>query len=117
MQINTTQIKLLTVSLFAVAALAACTTRPVSVNTPGPGETTVQVPVPANANMRLTDDVQASLDNALGSDDAGIDVRVDDTTVYLTGHVATQKLHDQAISVAQGTAGVSTVIHTGLTVQ
>ncbi len=117
MTINTTQIKLLTASLFTVAALAACTTRPVSVNTPGPGETTVQVPVPANANMKLTDSVQASLDNALGSDDAGIDVRVEDTTVYLTGHVATQELHDQAVSVAQGTAGVSTVVHTGRTVQ
>lgn len=117
MQIHTSKIKLLTVSLFAAAALAACTTRPVTVNTPGPGESTVQVPVLANANMKMTDDVKANLDNALGSDDAGIDVRVDGTTVYLTGHVPTQELHNQAISVAQGTAGVSTVIHTGLTVQ
>jgi osmotically-inducible protein OsmY len=110
-------IKLITASLLTVAALAACTTRPVTVNTPGPGETTVQVPVPANPNMLQTDDVRASLDKAMGSDAAGIDVKVDGTTVYLTGHVATQALHDQAVSVAQGTAGVSTVVHTGLSVQ
>ena len=70
------QVKLITLSLFAVAALAACTTRPVAVNTPGPGETVVQVPVLANANMKLTDDVRANLETAMGSDAAGIEVRV-----------------------------------------
>ncbi len=109
-------LKLITASVITVAALAACTTRPVTVNTPGPGATTVQVPVMANSNMLKTDDVQATLNNALGTDAAGIDVKVDGTTVYLTGHVATQALHDQAISVARGTAGVSSVVHTGLTV-
>ena len=110
------QLKLLPLGLIAVAALAACTTRPVTVNTPGPGESTVQVPVPANANMKLTDDVRAALDEAMDSDAAGVEVRVDGSTVYLTGHVATQALHQQAVSVAQGTPGVATVIHTGLVV-
>ncbi len=110
------QIKLITASLVTIAALSACTTRPVTVNTPGPGATTVQVPVIANSNMLKTDDVRATLNNALGTNAAGIDVKVDGTTVFLTGHVATQALHDQAVSVAQGTAGVSTVVHTGLTV-
>ena len=77
----------------------------------------MQPPVPANSNMLQTDDVRASLDKALGSDASGIDVKVDGTTVYLSGHVATRALHDQAVSVAQGTPGVSTVVHTGLTVQ
>lgn len=111
------QIKLITASLFAAAALAACTTRPVTVNTPGPGETTIQVPVPANTNMQMTDDVRAALDQAMSTDAAGIQVRVDGSTVYLTGHVPTQALHNQAVSVAQGTAGVATVIHTGLVVE
>lgn len=110
-------LKLITASLLTVAALAACTTRPVTVNTPGPGATRVQVPVLANPNMLQTDDVRATLNNALGTNAAGIDVKVDGTTVYLTGHVATQALHDQAVSVAQGTAGVSTVVHTGLTIR
>lgn len=110
------RLHLLTASLLSIAALTACTTRPVTVNTPGPGATTVQVPVLANSNMLKTDDVRATLDNALGTNAAGIDVKVDGTTVYLTGHVATQALHNQAVSVAQGTAGVSTVVHTGLTV-
>ena len=83
---------------------------------PGPGEPAVQVPVLANSNMLQTDDVRATLNNALGTNAAGIDVKVDGTTVYLTGHVATQALHDQAVSVARGTAGVSGVVHTGLTV-
>ncbi len=100
----------------AAFALAACTTRPVVVNTPGPGETVVQVPVPATPDMTLTTRVKAALDNGLGTDAAGIDVRVEDGTVYLTGHVATQALHDQAVSIAQGTAGVTAVVHTGLVV-
>lgn len=70
----------------------------------------------ANSNMMKTDDVRATLDNALGTNAAGVDVKVDGTTVYLTGHVATQQLHNQAVSVAKGTAGVSNVVHTGLTV-
>ena len=99
-----------------MVALAGCTTRPVTVNTPGPGATTVQVPVIANSNMLKTDDVQATMNNALGTNAAGIDIKVDGTTVYLTGHVATQALHDKAVAVARGTAGVSAVVHTGLTV-
>ncbi len=111
------QIKLIAASLVTVAALAACTTRPVVVNTPGPGATVVQVPVLANPNMLQTDDVKAALNNALGTNAAGIDVKVDGTTVFLTGHVATRALHDQAVAVAQGTAGVSSVVHTGLTIR
>ncbi|MDQ3159479.1 MAG: BON domain-containing protein [Pseudomonadota bacterium] len=111
------QLKLITASFLTVAALAACTTRPVVVNTPGPGATVVQVPVLANPNMLKTDDVKANLNNALGTNAAGIDVKVDGTTVYLTGHVATRQLHDQAVSVARGTARVSNVVHTGLTIR
>lgn len=110
------QIKFVAAALLTATALSACTTRPVTVNTPGPGATTVQVPVVANSNMLKTDDVRAALDNALGTNAAGIDVKVDGATVYLTGHVATQALHNQAISVAQGTPGVGTVVHTGLMV-
>jgi hypothetical protein len=111
------QTKLLSIAIVATTALAACTTRPVVVNTPGPGETVVQVPVPATANMTLTDQVKANLNSGMGSDAAGIDVRVDGSTVYLTGHVATSALREQAHSIAHGTAGVSTVIYEGLTVQ
>jgi hypothetical protein len=111
------QLKLLTIAIVATAALAACTTRPVVVNTPGPGETVVLVPVPATANMTLTDQVKANLNSGMGTDAAGIDVRVDGSTVYLTGHVATSALREQAHSIAHGTAGVSTVVYEGLTTQ
>jgi hypothetical protein len=111
------QIKLLTIAIVAAASLAACTTRPVVVNTPGPGETVVQVPVPATGNMMLTDQVKANLNSGMGSNAAGIDVRVDGSTVYLTGHVATSTLREQAHSIAHGTAGVSTVVYEGLTVR
>lgn len=111
------QIRFLVIAIAAAASLAACTTRPVVVNTPGPGSTVIQVPVPATANMTLTDRVRAALNSGMGTDAAGIDVRVDGTTVYLTGHVATSALREKAHDIAHGTAGVSTVVYEGLTVQ
>lgn len=111
------QIKRLTVTLMAAASLAACTTHPVVVNTPGPGTTTIQVPVPATPEMSLTNRVKTALTAGMGSDAAGIDVRVEGTTVYLTGHVATSALRGQAHSVAHGTQGVTSVVDEGLTVQ
>lgn len=112
------QNKILTGALVLAAAtsLAACTTRPVVVNTPGPGSTVLQVPVPATPDIMLTTRVKASLQSALGSNAAGIDVRVEEGTVYLIGRVATQELHDQAIAVARGTADVRAVVHSGLIV-
>ena len=112
------QIKTFTgVMLIATAAsLAACTTRPVTVDTPGPGALSVPVPVPATANMVLTDRVKEALRTGMGTDAAGIEVRVDNGTVYLTGRVATRALHDQAVAIARGTADVRAVVHTGLVV-
>ena len=103
-------------ALAAVTSLAACTTRPVVIDTPGPGATTVQVPVPASANMMLATRVKTSLNTALSSNAAGIDVRAEEGTVYLTGQVASRALHDQAVAAARGTAGVTAVVHTGLVV-
>lgn len=103
-------------ALAAVTSLAACTTRPVVIDTPGPGATTVQVPVPASANMMLATRVKTSLNTALGSNAAGIDVRAEEGTIYLTGQVASRALHDQAVAAARGTAGVTAVVHTGLVV-
>ena len=114
------QIKSITgIALLAAAvSLAACTTKPVVVNTPGPGATVIQVPVPATAEITLTNRVRTALQAGIGSDSAGIDVRVEDNAmVYLTGHVATAALRDKAIAIAQGTAGVQTVVSTGLVVQ
>lgn len=108
------QIKFLAIAIAAAASLAACTTRPVVVNTPGPGATVIQVPVPANSNMMLTDSVRAALTSGMGTDAAGIDVRVDGSTVYLTGRVATSALRQQAHDIAHGTAGVSSVVYEGL---
>ncbi len=112
------QMKSLTgvVLIAAAVSLAACTTKAVTVNTPGPGATTVQMPVPATPDITLTNQVTASLASGLGSDAAGIDVRVEEGTVYLTGRVATQALHDKAIALARGTANVKAVVHTGLVV-
>lgn len=112
------QIKTLTsVALIAAAvSLSACTTKPVTVDTPGPGATTMQIPVPATPDIKLTNQVTAALASGLGSDAAGIDVRVEEGTVYLTGRVATSSLHDKAIALARGTANVQAVVHTGLVV-
>jgi len=103
-------------ALAAVTTLAACTTRPVVIDTPGPGATTVQIPVPATSNMMLTSRVQSSIDTALGSNAAGVEVRAEEGTVYLTGRVASRALHDQAVAAARGTAGVTAVVHSGLVV-
>ncbi len=111
------QIKLLTLAIVAAATLAACTTRPVVVNTPGPGATVVQVPVPANSNMMLTDRVRAALTAGMGTNAAGISVRVEGTTAYLTGYVATAALREQAHSIAHGTAGITSVVYEGLMVR
>ncbi len=111
------QLKLLPIALIAVASLAACTTRPVVVNTPGPGATVIQVPVPANGNMMQTDDIKAALNTGMGSDASGIDVKVAGTTAYLTGHVATNTLREKAVSIARGTPGVANVVYDGLIVK
>ncbi len=111
------QIKLLSIALVAVASLAACTTRPVVVNTPGPGATVIQVPVPANGNMMQTDNVKAALNNGMGSDASGIDVKVDGGTVYLTGHVATSALREKAHAIAHGVPGVANVVYDGLIIK
>lgn len=100
----------------AVASIAACTTKPVVLNTPGPGVTVVQVPVPATPDITLTNRVRTNLQASLGSNAAGIDVRVEEGTVYLTGRVATQALHDKAVAVVRGTPDVRGVVHTGLIV-
>ncbi len=112
------QMKSLTgITLLAAAiSLAACTTKPVTVNTPGPGASTLRVPVPATPDITLTNQVTASLASGLGSDAAGIDVRVEEGTVYLTGRVATAALRDKAVALARGTANVMAVVHTGLVV-
>jgi hyperosmotically inducible protein len=102
--------------LAAAITLAACTTKPVVVNTPGPGATTVQMPVPATPDISLTNQVRTSLTSGLGSDAAGIDVRVEEGTVYLTGRVATHALHEKAVALARGTANVKAVVDTGLVV-
>ena len=100
----------------ASASLAACTTKPVSIETPGPGSSTIQVPVPATPDITLTNQVRAGLETGLGTDAAGIDVRVEEGTVYLTGRVATSMLRDKAIAIARGTANVQAVVDSGLVV-
>lgn len=112
------QIKLVTGAALIAAAvsLAACTTKPVTVNTPGPGAMTIPIPVPATPDITLTNQVRAALTSGLGSDAAGIDVRVEEGTVYLTGRVATMALHNKAVALATGTANVMSVVHTGLVV-
>lgn len=102
--------------LAAAISLAACTTKQVTVPTPGPGSATIPVPVLATADITLTNHVRANLDSAMGSNAAGIDIRVEQGIVYLTGRVATRAHHDQAVAIARGTANVRSVVHTGLVV-
>ena len=100
----------------AALSLSACTTKPMTVDTPGPGSATIPMPVPATPDISLTNQVRANLKTALGTDAAGVEIRVEEGTVYLTGRVATQDLHNKAVSVTQGTANVMAVVHTGLVV-
>ncbi len=102
--------------LAAAVMLAACTTKPVTVPTPGPNDATIPIPVPATPDIRLTNQVRSNLKTGLGEDASGIDIRVEAGTVYLTGRVATRALHDKAVSIARGTANVRAVVHTGLVV-
>ena len=111
------QLKHLAGVVLAVTALAACTTRPVVVDTPGPGAAVIPVPVPATPDITLTNRVKTSLRSTLGDNAAGIDVRVEEGTVYLTGTVATATLRNQAIATVQGTADVKAVVATGLIVK
>lgn len=62
-------------------ALSACTTKPLTVDTPGPGATTVQVLVPATPDITLTNQVRSNLDTGLGTDAAGIEIRVEEGNV------------------------------------
>ena len=64
-------------------ALSACTTKPLTVDTPGPGATTVQVlvPVPATPDITVTNQVRSNLDTGLGTDAAGIEIRVEEGNV------------------------------------
>lgn len=118
MQFKPMQLKLIAgAALIAATSLTACTTKPVVVDTPGPGSTVVQVPVPATPDLALTTRVKSSLQSTLGDNAAGIDVRVEEGTVYLTGTVATSTLRNQAIAAAQGTADVKAVVATGLIVK
>lgn len=100
----------------AALSLSACTTKPVTIDTPGPGAATIPMPVPATPDITLTNQVRANLKTGLGTDAAGIQIRVEEGTVYLTGRVATQDLHNKAVSIVQGTANVMSVVHTGLVV-
>lgn len=100
----------------ASAALAACTTKPITIETPGPGSAEISIPVPATPDIRLTNQVRANLETGIGSDAAGIDIRVEEGTVYLTGKVATTELRNKAIAIAQGTANVKALVSTGLVV-
>lgn len=102
--------------LAAAVSLAACTTKPVTIATPGPNDATIPVPVPATPDIRLTNQVRSNLKTGMGDDAAGIDIRVEQGTVYLTGRVATRALHDKAVAIARGTANVKAVVHTGLVV-
>ncbi|MDQ3495613.1 MAG: BON domain-containing protein [Pseudomonadota bacterium] len=102
--------------LAAAVMLAACTTKPVTVPTPGPNDATIPMPVLATPDMRLTNQVRSNLQTGLGEDASGIDIRVETGTVYLTGRVATRALRDKAVSIARGTANVRAVVHTGLVV-
>lgn len=110
------------VSAMAVAVvLSACYTRPVVVETPAPPPSaTVVVPVPTPMppppSLGLHDRVHAALQAGMGSAASGISVRVDGSTVYLTGHVAAQADHDRAHAIAHGVSGVSRVDHSGLMV-
>lgn len=125
-------LKLIPLTILATIGLSACSTRPVVVETPAPVVVAVPAPPPMAEPMpppmpapmpapmpdmtSLHDRVHDALVADLGSAANGIEVRVEGSTVYLSGHVPTQAGHDRAHEVAHGVSGVSTVDHSGLKV-
>lgn len=122
------QIKHLAAATAVVLSLAACT-RPIVVETPPPPAAAEPVvvavpvevpapmpPMPMPSNMSLHDRVHDALAAGLGSKASRIEVRVDGTSVWLSGHVPTKADHDRAHQIAHDVAGVTMVNHDGLKV-
>ncbi len=124
------QTKLIVVAIAATFALSACyTARPVVVQTPA-NQVIVPVPVevpapvaepmpapmpaPMPMPMSLHDSVHQALMDGMGAAANDIEVRVDGSHVYLSGHVATKADHDRADEIAEKVAGVTKVDHSGL---
>jgi hypothetical protein len=120
------QPKLIVLAIAATFALSACyTARPVVVQTP-PTEVVVPVPVeaqppmpapmpaPMPMPMSVHDSVHQALMNGMGDAANNIEVRVDGSKVFLSGHVATKADHDRAHQIVHDVAGVTEVDHSGL---
>ncbi len=121
------QMKMLAVAALTAVTLSACYTRPVVVDTPGrdvvvpvptpyPAPYPVPAPTPDPDMMSIHDRVHAALTAAMGSAASDIEVRVDGSKVYLTGHVGSSADHDRAHDIAHGVSGVTSVDHSGLIV-
>jgi hypothetical protein len=118
------QPKLIVLAIAATFALSACyTARPVVVQTP-PTEVVVPVPVeaqppmpapmPAPMPMSIHDSVHQALMDGMGAAANNIEVRVDGSHVFLSGHVANKADHDRAHDIAHDVPGVTSVDHNGL---
>lgn len=112
------RLNLLAAALIAATGLVGCTTRPVVVEAPPPPPPPMPMPspMPPPVQMSLHDRVHMALQDGMGSAASDITVRVDGSTVYLTGHVATKADHERAHDIAHDVPGVSTVDHSGLVV-
>lgn len=119
------QMKTLAVATLAAVALSACYTRPVVVNTPErevmvavpvPEPYPVPAPAPNPDTMSIHDRVHAAVNAGMGSAASGVNVRVDGSKVYLTGHVGSKADRERAHALAHGTAGVTMVDYSGLMV-
>lgn len=121
------QMKTLAVATLAAVALSACYTRPVVVNTPErevmvavpepyPVAVPVPVPVPSPDTMSTHDQVHAALMSGMGSAGSDIEVRVDGSKVYLTGHVGSNADRQRAHDIAHDMSGVTMVDYSGLMV-
>lgn len=119
------QIKMLAAAALTAVTLSACYTRPVVVETPGrdvmvpvptPYPVPVQTTTPNPGMLSLHDRVHSALMDRMGSAASDIEVRVDGSTVYLTGHVGSSADHDRAHTIAHDVSGVTEVDHSGLVV-
>ena len=111
--------RMLAIVVLATIGMAGCYTTPVVVDTPGPGNTVIWVPVPdplPNPDTWTTGDrVRSALHSGMGSAAARIKVYVDANGVaFLSGYVATNADRERARAIAQGTVGVRSVNHSQL---
>lgn len=99
------KISKLSIVVLAALVLGACA------SSPPPPPAPRYEPAPQPATMSLQDRVHDALQRQMGNAASGISVRVNGSTVFLSGHVGSQADRTRAHDIAHDVSGVSSVNH------